>query len=89
MLRATYADCGEDILQLVDKRDEARIIHIDSDVLSASLFTVIILLSLVLTRWGWFAPWQAKVRSLRVLSGAAIGVLWVLAEIDDGARSLD
>jgi hypothetical protein len=25
----TYADCGEDILKLVDKCDEARVVHVD------------------------------------------------------------
>lgn len=39
---ATYADCGEDILELVDQRDEARVVHVDPNTsLSACFLTIL------------------------------------------------
>lgn len=36
-LSNTYADCGEDILKLVDKGDEAWVVHIDAAAISMPL----------------------------------------------------
>jgi hypothetical protein len=35
----TYADCGEDILKLVDKCNEARIVHVDPE--NVSVLTIV------------------------------------------------
>lgn len=54
---ATYADCGEDILELVDERDETRIIHVDPAACQYLSFVVnTFVVYPRLTRWDSSAP---------------------------------